>query len=321
MKIKRPSFQFYPSDWLRDTALRSCSISARGLWMDMLCYMHEGSTYGHLKVNEKVIDSITLSRMVGMTKDECDQLLSELESCGVFKRTEDGVIFSKRMVSDETLREARSNGGKLGGNPDLGVNYNSAGFVYVMKRASGHIKIGISQHPEKRAYRIRKSIGDDSVFVLSKKYVSNMGLEESILHKKYEKYNIGGEWFNMPDSEIESLVNLMGNHGVHLKENQTPSSSTSSSSSSSITEKKTTTAVQPFTVDDQVWNDFLAVRKAKRAPLTETALSMIEKESELAGLTLNDALTECVTRGWQSFKADWIKPKQQQAEMTYSRAC
>jgi hypothetical protein len=48
---------------------------------------------------------------------------------------------------------------------------------------------------------------------------------------------------------------------------------------------------------------------------------MIEKESEIAGLTLNDALTECVTRGWQSFKADWVKPKQQQVEMTYSRAC
>ena len=103
--------------------------------------------------------------------------------------------------------------------------------------------------------------------------------------------------------------------------NQKATLQSSSTSSTTTTEKKTTTAAQPFTVDDQVWNDFLAVRKAKRAPLTETALAMIEKESELAGLTLQDALTECVTRGWQSFKADWIKPKLQQADMTYSRAC
>ena len=78
---------------------------------------------------------------------------------------------------------------------------------------------------------------------------------------------------------------------------------------------------KPESVSQQVWNDFLTLRKAKRAPLTETALAMIEKESEIAGLTLQDALTECVTRGWQSFKADWVKPKQHQAEMTYSRAC
>ena len=106
-----------------------------------------------------------------------------------------------------------------------------------------------------------------------------------------------------------------------INQNSTLLLQSSSTSSITTTEKKSTTAIQPFTVDDQVWNDFIALRKAKRAPLTETALAMIEKESEIAGLTLQDALTECVTRGWQSFKADWVKPKQQQAEMTYSRAC
>lgn len=242
MKIKRPSFQFYPSDWLRDTALRSCSVCARGLWMDMLCFMHEGSPYGHLKVANKVILPANLAQMVGLTLDQVECSLKELRDAGVFDETEEGVIFSRRMIRDENIRNARASGGKLGGNPALMVK--------------------------------------DKV--------------------------------NLPD-------NL--DNATEDKQKPTPSSSTSSSSSSSNTEKKTTTAVQPFTVDDQVWNDFLALRKAKRAPLTETALNMIEKESEIAGLTLNDALTECVTRGWQSFKADWVKPKQQQVEMTYSRAC
>ena len=65
--MKRPSFQFYPSDWLRDTALRSCSTGARGLWMDMICFMHEGKPYGHLKVGDKVILPDNLARMVGET--------------------------------------------------------------------------------------------------------------------------------------------------------------------------------------------------------------------------------------------------------------
>jgi len=46
--LKRPSFQFYPGDWLQRAALRACSLSARGLWIDMLSFMHQGSPYGHL---------------------------------------------------------------------------------------------------------------------------------------------------------------------------------------------------------------------------------------------------------------------------------
>jgi hypothetical protein len=66
---------------------------------------------------------------------------------------------------------------------------------------------------------------------------------------------------------------------------------------------------KPAGVSEQVWNDFIALRKAKRAPLSPTALSVIAKEAEKAAMHIEEALTECVTRGWQSFKAEWIKPK------------
>ncbi len=117
--MKRPSFQFYPSDWLRDTALRTCSCEARGLWMDMICYMHEGTPYGYLKVGSKVIREVNLAVMVGVNLEVVTRLLAELEECGVFSRDEDGCIFSRRMVKDENTRNARAAGGKLGGNPLL----------------------------------------------------------------------------------------------------------------------------------------------------------------------------------------------------------
>jgi DNA-binding PadR family transcriptional regulator len=66
---------------------------------------------------------------------------------------------------------------------------------------------------------------------------------------------------------------------------------------------------KPSGVSEQVWNDFIALRKAKRAPLSATALSVIAQEAEKAAMHIEEALTECVTRGWQSFKAEWIKPK------------
>jgi hypothetical protein len=62
---KRPSFQFYPSDWRNDAGLRLCSISARGLWMDMMCLMHDGEPYGHLTVMGRPIVPEQIARLVG----------------------------------------------------------------------------------------------------------------------------------------------------------------------------------------------------------------------------------------------------------------
>jgi uncharacterized protein YdaU (DUF1376 family) len=70
--------------------------------------------------------------------------------------------------------------------------------------------------------------------------------------------------------------------------------------------KRTSAPVCPEGVSLQVWNDYLAVRKAKRSPLTATALTAIEKEAGKAGWSLEKALSECVSRGWVGFKAEWV---------------
>lgn len=117
--MKRPSFQFYPADWLRDTALRTCSIGARGLWIDMICFMHEGNPYGHLKVGNKVIQTSNLASMVGASVEDVSAWLEELRLAGVYDTIEDGTIISRRMIRDENLRNIRAESGKLGGNPAL----------------------------------------------------------------------------------------------------------------------------------------------------------------------------------------------------------
>ena len=73
--------------------------------------------------------------------------------------------------------------------------------------------------------------------------------------------------------------------------------------------KKTKAVVTapPDGVSNDVWESFLAIRKAKRAPVTTVALAGIEKEAQRAGFTLEQALATCCTRGWQSFKASWAK--------------
>ena len=70
--------------------------------------------------------------------------------------------------------------------------------------------------------------------------------------------------------------------------------------------KRTSAPVCPEGISLQVWNDYLAVRKAKRSPLTATALTAIEKEAGKAGWSLERALSECAARGWIGFKAEWV---------------
>lgn len=94
-------------------------MGARGLWIDMLCFMHQGSDYGHLEVNHKVILPPNLARMVGSTLPEVEGWLHELEMAGVFSKSEGGTIYSRRMIRDEKIRESRASGGILGGNPAL----------------------------------------------------------------------------------------------------------------------------------------------------------------------------------------------------------
>ncbi len=118
--MKRPSFQFYPGDWLHDTGLCACSLAARGLWIDMLAFMHQGTPYGHLTlpatkeggkdILRPILPAI-LARMVGCSEEEVQHFLKELEGAGVFSRTDESVIFSRRMVQDEKLRESRAAGG------------------------------------------------------------------------------------------------------------------------------------------------------------------------------------------------------------------
>jgi len=70
---------------------------------------------------------------------------------------------------------------------------------------------------------------------------------------------------------------------------------------------KRASLAKPDDVSETVWADFLAIRKAKKSPLTETALQGIRREAEKVAMSLEDALHMSCTRGWQSFKADWAR--------------
>lgn len=71
-------------------------------------------------------------------------------------------------------------------------------------------------------------------------------------------------------------------------------------------------------VEPQVLLDWKALRKTKKATITRTAVLGICREAAKAGVSVNDALSTCCTRGWTGFNADWVGAKQ--GSSTASRA-
>ncbi|HFB3140401.1 TPA: replication protein [Neisseria gonorrhoeae] len=64
-----------------------------------------------------------------------------------------------------------------------------------------------------------------------------------------------------------------------------------------------------YGITGQVAADFLQVRKAKRQPLTETAMRLIAADAEKCGMTALQAAEYAIASGWASFRADWLQNK------------
>ena len=82
-------------------------------------------------------------------------------------------------------------------------------------------------------------------------------------------------------------------------------------SSSTPKKQKTKSASleKPCDVSEQVWQDLLALRKAKKSPLTISAWNIAKKQIDEAQAktnhTLEQILLAWIERGWQGFKAEW----------------
>lgn len=79
--MKRPSFQFYPADWQANSNLRRCSHEERGIWVDVMCLLHDQEEYGVIRWPLKEI-----SQAIGCSLGK----LSGLVSKGVLKGADKG---------------------------------------------------------------------------------------------------------------------------------------------------------------------------------------------------------------------------------------
>lgn len=123
--MKLPAIQWYPGDWLRDPGVQALSYEDQGIWFAILMRMWEGEERGKLTLNGAAMPVEALARLLGLDNQKVNQTLTTLSTYGVTSvEPNTGIIFSRRMVRDEQLRNIRVECGKKGGNPRL-VNQKS----------------------------------------------------------------------------------------------------------------------------------------------------------------------------------------------------
>lgn len=132
--MKRPSFQFYVGDWQSNSNLRRCTFAEKGIWLDVMCLMHDGEQYGVLRWPLKEI-----ARAVGCKLSELKSLVTK----GVLKGADAGlkceefvytprsggkdgepviliaaqigpIWYSSRMVRDDHVSKSRGKGTRFG---------------------------------------------------------------------------------------------------------------------------------------------------------------------------------------------------------------
>lgn len=140
--MNRPSLQFYPGDWMRNANLRRCSHAERGVWVDIMCLMHDSEPYGVLQWPlEEIADAVraTLQQLqaliakgvmkgadVGQT---CEAYTYTPRTAGKNGKTvtlineQPGPLwYSSRMVKDEHVRTVRGNGGGTQASPKVPIS-------------------------------------------------------------------------------------------------------------------------------------------------------------------------------------------------------
>ena len=140
--------------------------------------------------------------------------------------------------------------------------------------------------------------------------------EKSSSDETGEKTSPTGENFSQTGEKSSSdLVKK-----VHTQNNN---KNTIQNNNKKNTKKSVLDLLADFGIAGQLADDFIVLRKAKKAPITETALKGYQSEADKAGISICEAVAIAIKRNWQGFNADWnwqgVLPNNQQTQkMTFA---
>lgn len=105
----QPYIPLYVGDWMKDPKLSLCSPATRGVWMDMICRLHELNQGGKITANVQ-----QLARLCRCSDVEMQAAIVELQttdSAEVYERNGSFTIVCRRMKKAAELSAKRKQAG------------------------------------------------------------------------------------------------------------------------------------------------------------------------------------------------------------------
>lgn len=103
-----------------------------------------------------------------------------------------------------------------------------------------------------------------------------------------------------------SVVPNLGHEDYQEESSKKEDITRHASQSAPVCKKKHSVIPKPSDVEQEDWDEYLALRKEKKMPLTLRALSRLRSEGEKANLSMQEVIVRCLEEGWGGFKAKWI---------------
>lgn len=193
-----PYIKWYPTDWRADPRLRMCSLSARGLWIELIGYMHEGEPYGHLTINDAIPNMVDISSLVGRPISEVRKAMSELQAKQVYSTDDAGRMFSRRMVRDKEKAEKDRANGKGGGNPKLRGGVNPPDKAQIPETRDQKEDSPADAGSSSKSYAFESGVIrlNERDFELFAKSFSNLDLAAELLSLSQWAETQGKNWFH-----------------------------------------------------------------------------------------------------------------------------
>lgn len=170
MPKKLPAMLFYPGDWRKAVDVQSLTYEQKGIWFEMLCFMHGARERGKLEIE-------TLPQLLGLDQAKVKQIVEILLSKGVADREGDFIV-NRRMVKQEQIKGLRKIYGSIGGqmrqaNAEQTLQAKSSPFIPSSSSISN---------------QILKHFGKKHLEKLGKKYTASFQKDHTLLQRLLENH-------------------------------------------------------------------------------------------------------------------------------------
>jgi hypothetical protein len=111
-----PFIKFFPGDFMKDPCVQVLSFEARAVWIFMLFLMHDSSRRGYLvTASGRQMTSKQLANALQISEARVNAAWAEMDEAGTYSKTDDSIIYCRRMARATDLSEKRADAGSKGG--------------------------------------------------------------------------------------------------------------------------------------------------------------------------------------------------------------